>query len=85
MELSELEDFTAIVKNAGLIWMPEPMVEKDLYEMINLRLTIGGTMDLMTKRNPALMVNTKRKHTKHAEPEKNAVHCTLFAFQGHNA
>ena len=64
--------------------MPEPIVAKDLYEMTNLRLTIGGTMDLMTKRNPALMVNTKRKHTEHAEPEKNASHCSLFAFQGPN-
>ena len=68
-------------KTAGLIWMPEPIAAKDLYEMTNLRLPVGGTMDLMTKRKPALMVNTKRKLTEHADPEKNVSHCPLSAFR----
>ena len=61
--------------------MPEPIAAKDLYEMMNLRLKVGGTMDLKIKRKPALMVNTKRKLTEHADPEKNLSHCPLFAFR----
>ena len=61
--------------------MPEPIAAKDLYEMMNLRLKVGGTMDLKIKRKPALMVNTKRKLTEHADPEKNVSHCSLFAFR----
>ena len=61
--------------------MPEPIAAKDLYEMMNLRLKVGGTMDLKIKRKPALMVNTKRKLTEHAESEKNVSHCPLFAFR----
>ena len=54
--------------------MPEPIAAKDLYEMMNLRPKIGRTVDLETKREPALMVNTKRKLTEHADPEKNVSH-----------
>ena len=61
--------------------MPEPFAAKDLYEMMNLRLKVGGTMDLKIKRELALMVNTKRKLTEHADPEKNVSHCSLFAFR----
>ena len=61
--------------------MPEPIEAKDLYEMTNLRHKIGGMMNLMTKRKPALMADTKRKLTEHAEPEKNVSHCPLFAFR----
>ena len=64
--------------------MPEPVAATDLYEMINLRLTIGGTMDLKTKREAALMAETKRKPTEQTELEKNASHCSLFAFQDPN-
>ena len=65
--------------------MLEPIAAKALYEMKNLRLMAGGTMDLKTKRKPALMAETKRKLTEQAEPEKNISHCSLFAFQGPNA
>ena len=65
--------------------MPEPIAAKDLYEMKNLRLMAGETMDLKTKRKPALMAETKRKPTEQTEPEKNASDCSLFAFQGPNA
>jgi len=61
--------------------MPEPIAAKDLYEMTNLRLKMGGTMDFMTKRKPALMADRKRELTEHAEPEKNVSHCPLFAFR----
>ena len=61
--------------------MPEPIAAKDLYEMTNLRLKMGGTMDFMTKRKPALMADTKRKLKEQAEPEKNASHCSFFAFR----
>jgi len=54
--------------------MPEPIAAKDLYEMTNLRLKIGGTLDLMTRRKLALMADTNRKLTEQAEPEKNASH-----------
>ena len=57
-------------KTSGLIWMPEPIAAKDLYEMNNLRLTVGGTMELMTQRKPALMADTKRKLTEHAEQKR---------------
>ena len=61
--------------------MPEPIAAKDLYEMMNLRLKIGGTTDWMTKRKPTLMAETKRKLTEQAELEKNASLCPLFAFR----
>ena len=64
--------------------MLEPIAAKALYEMMNLRLMVGGTMDLKIKRKPALMAKTKRKLTEQAEPEKNASHCLLFTFQGPN-
>ena len=50
--------------------MPGPIAAKDLYEITNLRLTVGGTMDLTTKRKPALMADTKRKLTEHAEQKR---------------
>jgi len=62
--------------------MLEPIAAKDLYEMTNLRLKTGGTMDLMTRRKLALMAETKRKVKEHAETEKNASHCPFSAFRG---
>ena len=62
--------------------MPESIATTDLYEMTTLRLKIGGTMDLITRRKLALMADTKRKLKEQAEPEKNASHCPLFAFRG---
>ena len=50
--------------------MPEPLRAKDLYEMTNLRLTVGGTMDLKIKQKSALMADTKRKLTEHAEQKR---------------
>ena len=61
--------------------MPEPIAPRDLYEMTNLRLRIDGAMDLMTRRKLALMAETKRKLAEHADLEKNASHCSLFAFR----
>ena len=61
--------------------MPEPIAAKDLYEITNLRLTMAGTTDLMTKRKPALMADTKRMLKEQTEPEKNASHCSFFAFR----
>ena len=61
--------------------MPEPIAAKDLYEMTTLRLMIGGTMDLMTRRKLALMADTKRKLKERAEQEKNASHCSFLAFR----
>jgi len=61
--------------------MPEPIAAKDLYEMTTLRLMIGGTMDLMTRRKLALMAETKRKVKEHAETEKNASHRPFSAFR----
>ena len=61
--------------------MPGPIAAKDLYEMTNLRIKIGGTMDLMTRQELALMPDTKRMLKEQAEPEKNASHCSFFAFR----
>ena len=72
----------AYCETAGLIWNPEPIAAIDLYEMTTLRLTIGGTKNLMTKRKPALKAETRRKHVELTEPEKNAGHAPLFSFRG---
>jgi hypothetical protein len=69
-------------KTAGLIWNPQPIAPIDLYEMLNLRLTIGGTKNLKTKRKPALKAETRRKHVELTEPEKKADPDPVFAFRG---
>ena len=58
--------------------MLEPIVANDLYEMTHLRLRIGGAMELMTKRKPALIAETKRELAEPTEPEKNVSHCPLL-------
>ena len=72
----------AYCETASLIWNPEPIAAIDLYEMLNLRLTIGGTKDLTIKRKPALKAETRRKHVELTEQEKNADPDPLFSFRG---
>ena len=61
--------------------MLELITAIDLYEMLNLRLTIGGTKDLTIKRKATLIAETKRKHAELRELEKNAGHAPLFSFR----
>ena len=57
--------------------MLELITAIDLYEMTNLRLKFGVTKDLMAKRKPALMVETKQKLKELTKLEMNAAP-TLF-------
>ena len=56
--------------------MLEPIAAKDLYEMLNLRLKVGGAMNWMTKPKQALKVGTERTLTEQANP--------IFCIQGSN-
>ena len=58
--------------------MPKPIAAKALYEMMNLRLKIGGATNLEIKRKPTLLAETKRKLTEQAQLEKKASLCPLL-------